>query len=269
MSAAPCGGSLTHNPRDDPLPDLLNRYQFHYTPAQPTHPNDVRAAVAMDCEMGTAASGDSELIRITLIDYFTGEILVNNLVQPDVPMAHLNTRFSGVTFADLRKAKQAKACLWGVTGAQKALWRYVGANTIIVGHGLQNDLRSLKWIHWLVVDSLVIEMAIKKAKEEAEQREKEKEERLAREQAAAEGGVYVKPEPVKESPTPDPTLPPGQKKPKNRGRGDLSLKTLAEKRLGRKIQMGEGKTGHDSLEDSIAARDLVHWHIMNPGATVP
>ena len=39
----------------------------------------------------------------------------------------------------------------------------------------------------------------------------------------------------------------------------MSLKALAMKQLGRVIQVG--KKGHDSLEDALAARDLIHAHI--------
>ncbi|KAL1597033.1 hypothetical protein SLS60_008615 [Paraconiothyrium brasiliense] len=224
---------------------------------------DIRAAVALDCEMGTAESGDTELIKVTLIDYFTGDVLVNNIVEPDVPLRHLNTRFSGVTWGQMRAAQRKRTSLNATNGARQAIWRFVGAQTIVVGHGVSNDLRSMKWIHEQVVDSLVIEFNIKKRREEKEK--KAEEEAIAKAKAA---GTYV--EPVKE------TLVPGQSvnaaaglpapKKKNRKGGDLSLKTLALKRLGRKIQLGEGTTGHDSLEDAIAARDLVHWHISNPGA---
>jgi RNA exonuclease 1 len=61
--------------------------------------------------MGTAASGDPELIRVTLIDYFSEEVLVDNLVDPDVRMQHLNTRYSGVSWADLKNARIKGVCL--------------------------------------------------------------------------------------------------------------------------------------------------------------
>jgi hypothetical protein len=99
---------------------------------------------------------------------------------------------------------------------------------------------------------MVIETKIKKQKEEKEKQAKEE----ADAKAKAEG-TYVEPEKVIE------VAVPGQKK-KRKG-GDLSLKGLADTRLGRKIQLGDGKTGHDSLEDAVAARDLVHWHIVNAG----
>ena len=41
----------------------------------------MRAAVALDCEMGISDEGERELIRISMIDYFTGEVLDNSLVS--------------------------------------------------------------------------------------------------------------------------------------------------------------------------------------------
>jgi RNA exonuclease 1 len=93
--------------------------------------------------METAASGDPELIRVTLVDYFSKEILIDNLVQPDVPMQHLSTRYSGVSWPDLKEARRKGTCLSGRAGALLAVWRYVGIDTIVVGHGVTNGLRAL------------------------------------------------------------------------------------------------------------------------------
>jgi RNA exonuclease 1 len=68
------------------------QYQFYDIRAVLPINHDIRVAVALDCEMGTAASGESELIRVTMVDYFSDEILVDNLVEPGVRMLHLNTR---------------------------------------------------------------------------------------------------------------------------------------------------------------------------------
>jgi RNA exonuclease 1 len=216
--------------------------------------------------MGSATSGDSELIRITMIDYFTSEILVNNLVEPDVPMQHLNTKYSGVTWADFGRARREGSCLRGKVGARNAIWRFVGTDTVVTGHGTSNDFRSLRWIHPLVVDSSVIEgkfasarralaaAAAKKAKEEAEMLEAVGGEMME----AVEGEIVTRSKETKKhveiAPEPHKT---------KKGEGDCSLKTLTEKRLGRKIQTA-GNRGHDSLEDAIAARDVVNWIIMNP-----
>jgi DNA polymerase III epsilon subunit-like protein len=53
---------------------------------------------------------------------------------------------------------------------------------------------------------------------------------------------------------------PGEEKQKKRKGGAMSLKTLAKKYLDRDIQ--KGNKGHDSLEDAIAARDVVHYNVL-------
>jgi len=126
-------------------------------------------------------------------------------------------------------------------GRQKALeacWKFVGADTVVVAHGGQNDLAALRWIHDQVVDTLIIEEA--KWKEVMEQEEKNTE-------TKAKGAVGKSAEPK-------------QKRPK--GTGPLTLKSLLKKRLGRVIQ-NAGRAGHDSHEDAIAARDLAHWNVVN------
>ena len=116
-----------------------------------------RKAVALDCEMGTAKSGETELIRLTLIDFFTGEKLIDSLVRPDVPMAHYNTRYSGVTAADMRNAENSASCIWGRDAAREQVWRYVGPESIVIMHGGSSDFSALRWIHSVVVDSHLLE----------------------------------------------------------------------------------------------------------------
>jgi len=221
--------------------------------------------------MGTAKSGDNELIRVTVVDYFTGTPLVDRLVWPDVAMQHLNTQWSGVTWSALHGARLSKTCLFGRDNARKAVWKFVGPETVVVGHSANNDLKSLRWIHPNVVDSFVIEWTLQKPMRDAKQqaaKEKAEREKAAKAQAEAAtiltyGKPILQPAPAVATPG-DQAKPKPQKKPRKlKGSGDLSLKTLARTKLGREIQ-NAGKAGHDSLEDAIAARDLVHWHISNP-----
>jgi RNA exonuclease 1 len=224
--------------------------------------------------MGTNKYGEPELIRVTLIDYFTGEVLIDNLVKPDVAMQHLNTQYSGVTWGDMRKAQIHGTALQGKAGARFAVWWFVSTETVVVGHGVSNDLRALRWIHALVVDSYVVEFGFVKRKEAEIAAAAEKEaERL--EAMGADGKVVGLGEKdsllgdflVKGTPSLDVVgnvvggvggNAPGDKgngaaskTKKKKGGGNLALKNLAEKRLHRKIQTG-GKKGHDSLEDAIA-----------------
>lgn len=270
-------------------------------------------------------AGDSELIRVTVVDYFTGTPLVDRLVWPDAELLHPKTQYSGVTWAQLYHARNTKSCLFGIENARKAVWNLVGPETIVVGHGASNDLRSLRWIHHNIVDSFVLgwieKTPIREAKAAVVRAEVEKQraikaealkakkdaEEAAKEQAEkdkAEGKPVVVPRYVTLfsvataqvpwqifvskfpeiyrhrsqfqeiltnicSPPPPVLAPaakeiPQQKKPpKSKGSGDLSLKTLTLAKLGREIQ-NAGKEGHCSLEDAIAARDIVHWYITNP-----
>lgn len=239
--------------------------------------------------MGTAKSGDNVLIRVTVVDYFTGTPLIDQLVWPDVELLHPNTKYSGVRWVDLHKARRARTCLFGMKNARKAVWNFVGPDTIVVGHGASSDLRSLRWIHTAIVDSFVIEWnlqtpirqaKIKAAKEKVEleravkaqaAKEKAELEKAAKAQAETDEAANPTTDGTPSLPDVPPAIPaqenqgnakPQKKAFKPKGSGDLCLKTLALTKLGRVIQ-NAGKAGHDSFEDAVAARDLVHWYICN------
>lgn len=238
----PCQGEAEHAPSADAAGELQKNWHFFTTPAAPgTSRNRPtwRAAVSIDCEMGVAESGEPELIRVSVADYFSGATLLDSLVWPDVKMDHYNARFSGVTRRDMLEARRRRACLLGRGGAREAVWKHVGPDTVVVGHGANSDLGSLRLIHHRVVDTLLVEEAVAKLEREAD------------EAAVASGQEKVEDQGVPDTPT-------AQQHPGGRG---WSLKALAHRRLGREIQK-KGR-GHDSVEDALAARDLLHWHIVN------
>ncbi|WYZ46768.1 hypothetical protein EsH8_IX_000993 [Colletotrichum jinshuiense] len=281
VSAPGCTYAPDHLTRAYTPGDLAARHQYHRTPAHALldlsstaaaspparHP---RRAVAIDCEMGTAYDGESELIRLTLVDYFTAEILLDSLVCPDVPMQHYNTRYSGVSRQDMDEARSKGKCIAGGLAAARAeVWRWVGPETVVVGHAVHNDLASLRWIHPLVVDSLILATAARAEREKREEEEAEEEERRKKAAAAAavavalqEGDLISFDELRVSTPADDEKNAGGDTAETERGKrksGGLSLKALAAELLGRSIQ--KGKMGHDSLEDALAARDLVHWYV--------
>jgi RNA exonuclease 1 len=223
---------------------LEKRWQMTETPAQvlPGH----RRVVAIDCEMGHASDGESELIRLTAVDYFSGKTLIDTLVYPDIPMQHFNTRWSGVTRSQMENARRRRQCLFGTAASRTAVFQFVGRNTIVVGHGLSQDLLSLRWCHGYIVDSYLIESNIREARLKAEAEKEKKIDRAAQPRDAGQA------EETKET-----------KGAKTGGKGHpdgMSLKALAMKKLGRSIQGGKG---HDSLEDAVAARDLVHSYVVD------
>lgn len=120
----------------------------------PENPVDYRYAIALDCEMGITDLGEQELIRLTAIDYFTGEILINTLVFPKVKMWHLNVRYSGVTWQQLYAARDARKVLHGRDEARNLLFRYLGPKTVLVMQGGRSDTLALRIIHHHILDTL-------------------------------------------------------------------------------------------------------------------
>lgn len=248
----PCKSSAEHLAAVYQPGELEEVYRYYTTPAATSFMSPC-LAVAIDCEMGTSVTNNPVLIRVTLVDYFTSEVLVDKLVWPDEPPLHYNTRFSGVTSGQMARAKSRGECLSGNAGAREAIWRFVGPETIVVAHSGQNDLSVMRWIHNNIVDTFLIE-SIPVVKLQREAREKAEKEKLAGDPSGKK----------QRSPEKKPPAGENEKKKKNpKGSGQFSLKTLSRVRLGRDIQVGND--GHDSVEDAIAARDIAHWNVLNFG----
>ncbi|XP_071442791.1 uncharacterized protein [Hetaerina americana] len=103
---------------------------------------------ALDCEMCFTGRG-LELSKVTLVG-IDGRPVYDALVRPGRPVVDHNTRFSGVTAGDLSRATKSLA------DVQKDLLSLIHADTLLVGHGLENDLRALRLIHGCVVDTAVV-----------------------------------------------------------------------------------------------------------------
>ncbi|KDN60853.1 putative exonuclease [Colletotrichum sublineola] len=292
VSAPGCTWAPEHLSRTYARGDLKARHQYHHTPAlssaATTSPRRPHFAVAIDCEMGTAYDGESELIRVTLVDYFTSEILLDSLVYPQVPMQHYNTKWSGVSRQQMKDARDKGKCITGGPAAVRdAVWRWVSPGTVVVGHAVHNDLAALRWIHPLVVDSLLLATAAraereKREEEEKKQREEEEKEKRGEqwdkeEETAAAAAAALEKEREEEDDgdlisfdalglgpqekTEKPEKSPAAAKARVRRKpGGLSLKALTAEMFDRQIQ--KAKQGHDSLEDALAARDIVHWFVM-------
>ncbi|KAL6870263.1 ribonuclease H-like domain-containing protein [Trichoderma novae-zelandiae] len=240
----PCRAFQEHKPKIYASGELEREWKFYNTPF---HCADGSPAVAVviDCEMGTATTGESELIRVSAVDYFSGKVLLDKLVYPDAKMLHYNTRYSGVTRQDMEAARRTRSCLFGRASARKALWEFIDPDTIVIGHGANSDLTCLRWIHPVIIDTHMVEKANRPAGE-ANQTAKGPETQVGNPQLQKEevNGQQGSSENA-------PAVP--------RQKGGLSLKALAKERLGREIQI-KGQ-GHDSVEDSIATRDVLHWNV--------
>lgn len=116
---------------------------------------DPRTAVVLSCEAGIATNGDREIVRIGMLDFFTGEILINSLVFPgeNVEMLHLNTHWTGVDWQMLRSARRMRTVLEGRDAARNRVWDFVGPETIIITYsGGTRDLLELRLMHRRIID---------------------------------------------------------------------------------------------------------------------
>lgn len=104
--------------------------------------------LALDCEMCKTKNGP-ELTRITLINW-DSQIVYDELVKPDSPIVDYLTQYSGITEERLSNITTK------ITDVHKALLELIDKDTIIVGHSLEWDFRSLKFAHPYIIDTSFI-----------------------------------------------------------------------------------------------------------------
>ena len=111
---------------------------------------------------------------------------------------------------------------------RRLLDEFISSETILIGHALENDLKTLRMVHFRNVDTAAI----------------------FRHPAGppyrrALRDLY------------DSSL----KEPQDVSSNPLLCRV--KEHLGRSIQTGGANVGHSSLEDSVATLDLVKWHVIN------
>ncbi|KAJ3015035.1 RNA exonuclease 3 [Thoreauomyces humboldtii] len=102
--------------------------------------------VGIDCEM-SYTTGGMELTRVSVIDY-DGARLIDELVRTTFPVLDYNTRWSGID--NLDKAR------YDLDGVRELLDTMLSKETIIVGHGLENDLRAMRIFHEQIIDTAAL-----------------------------------------------------------------------------------------------------------------
>ncbi|KAH0363582.1 hypothetical protein KCU65_g7344, partial [Aureobasidium melanogenum] len=121
-----------------------------------------RRAIALDCEMAGGRVCDglvNQLIQLTAIDYFSGEVLISALVKPTLDIQQWRTEIHGVSRSMMSRAIDNGTALMDVFHARQLLFSFMNRNTILVGHALHNDLNVLKIAHDRCVDSEVLAKA--------------------------------------------------------------------------------------------------------------
>ena len=114
------------------------------------------AILSVDCEMVETAAG-YELARISVINY-EYETIYESFAKPQNPITNYHTNFSGIDKKTLENVTKTLA------EVQQDLKKLIDADTILIGHSLDNDLHAMKLIHDRVIDTSVLFMTRKGAK---------------------------------------------------------------------------------------------------------
>ncbi|KAL7282390.1 hypothetical protein ACG7TL_003861 [Trametes sanguinea] len=132
--------------------DLHRRHAFTPTrsPNDDCQPDGALDVVALDCEM-IYTTGGMRVARVSVIDS-AGKEVFDEYVRMDegVEVIDFNTRFSGIN-----EENYATAVL-PLSAIRKSMDAFINANTIIIGHALENDLKTLRMIHHRCVDTAVL-----------------------------------------------------------------------------------------------------------------
>lgn len=131
--------------RNGPYDGYVRTRQRKTLPADGNH-----GVYALDCEMCFTNTG-LELTKISVVG-LDGKPVYETFVRPESFIIDYNTRFSGITAKDMSRSNKVKT----LKDVQNDLMGFITADTILVGHGLENDLRALRMIHNSVVDTAIV-----------------------------------------------------------------------------------------------------------------
>ncbi|TEB35651.1 Rexo1 protein [Coprinellus micaceus] len=129
--------------------DLHARHGFSFL--KPPDPSRKTLDVAsMDCEM-IYTTGGMRVARVSIVDG-SGKEVFDEFIRMDdgVHVIDYNTRFSGVT-----RENHSKAPL-DLAAVREVLNSLLSSETILLGHALDNDLKTMRMIHHRCVDTALL-----------------------------------------------------------------------------------------------------------------
>lgn len=101
---------------------------------------------ALDCEMVYTTVG-FEVARLCVVNQ-EGIVVIDELCKTKGEIIDLNTTYSGITSLDCAK--------YELESLRELLFKHINAETILVGHGLENDLKVLRLIHKQIIDTAIL-----------------------------------------------------------------------------------------------------------------
>ncbi|KAH9482740.1 RNA exonuclease 1-like protein [Psilocybe cubensis] len=129
--------------------ELHSRHAFSFL-RSPKSDSPKLDVVALDCEM-IYTTGGMRVARVSIVDG-SGKEIFDEFVRMDegVNVIDYNTRFSGITPQNYATALRT------LSSIREALDLLIDSNTILVGHALDNDLKTLRIIHHKCIDTALL-----------------------------------------------------------------------------------------------------------------
>ncbi|KAH7232997.1 ribonuclease H-like domain-containing protein [Fusarium tricinctum] len=112
--------------------------------------------ILLDCEMVYSNHDTDEAVSICVVDFFTGEVLMNKLVKPHEDIVEDRSKIHGITRKRLNTALRQGRTLNGWRESRKELFTHIDSNTVIIGHGVHTDLGVLRVCHTTVLDTMIL-----------------------------------------------------------------------------------------------------------------
>lgn len=97
-----------------------------------------------------------EVVKISAVDFLSGETLLDTFVLPTAPVKRWKTDITGIDEHVMNEARAQGDTVEGWTQARAELWRHIDADTILVGQSLHHDLEVLGILHARIVDSAIL-----------------------------------------------------------------------------------------------------------------
>ena len=105
--------------------------------------------LAIDCEMCETTTDNRCLVRLSIVSE-NGETLFDEIIKPRDPIINSKTELHGLTIEQIQGAK------FDLNTAKASLQRLCHKNTILIGHSLNCDLKSLRIQHFNVIDTALL-----------------------------------------------------------------------------------------------------------------
>ncbi|KAI0984269.1 hypothetical protein GJ496_004891 [Pomphorhynchus laevis] len=143
-----CTSAEVHVVRANEFSKDMMRGFVYSIPKSLESPNASAGIFALDCEMCYTTKG-LEVAHISVIDHKLC-VVYQSYIRPDNPIIDHNTRFSGITDSNLIGVTTS------LSDVQAALNKLISNKSILIGHGLHNDLIGIKLIHSVIIDTSVL-----------------------------------------------------------------------------------------------------------------